>query len=232
MISPADDKLLDLLREGRVTAPFAADETGYSLQYIRDRLWPARGTRQRTQRSTTGSTNSSKTHVRRRMNTTEQRAPELHWPAGYPARPPRSASRTGRHLAHAQGGVRVDRRRARTLGCDRRPDLDGVDALQGPPNIPHQHDKPAGVGAAVRFRREDRPATEGYAIACDRWETQLENARGPVCTRGGNASPSGMASRLQTRSSRPPGCRPEMRTSRWSSPADVSRRHLHTRCRS
>jgi hypothetical protein len=64
------------------------------------------------------------------------------------------------------------------LGCDRRPDLDGVDALQGPPNIPHQHDKPAGVGAAVRFRREDRPATEGYAIACDRWETQLENARG------------------------------------------------------
>jgi len=38
MISPADDKLLNLLREGRVTAPFAADETGYSLQYIRDRL--------------------------------------------------------------------------------------------------------------------------------------------------------------------------------------------------
>ncbi|WP_088901244.1 hypothetical protein [Halorubrum lacusprofundi] len=37
-LSPADDKLLDLLREGRVTAPFAADETGYSLQYIRDRL--------------------------------------------------------------------------------------------------------------------------------------------------------------------------------------------------
>jgi len=37
-LSPADDKLLDLLREGRVTAPFAADETGYSLQYIRDRF--------------------------------------------------------------------------------------------------------------------------------------------------------------------------------------------------
>jgi len=37
-LSPADDELLELLREGRVTAPFAADETGYSLQYIRDRL--------------------------------------------------------------------------------------------------------------------------------------------------------------------------------------------------
>lgn len=37
-LGPADEALLDLLREGRVTAPFAADETGYSLQYVRDRL--------------------------------------------------------------------------------------------------------------------------------------------------------------------------------------------------
>jgi len=37
-LGPADEKLLDLLRDGRVTAPFAADETGYSLQYCRDRL--------------------------------------------------------------------------------------------------------------------------------------------------------------------------------------------------
>jgi hypothetical protein len=35
---PADEKLLDLLQEGRITAPYAADETGYSLQYVRDRL--------------------------------------------------------------------------------------------------------------------------------------------------------------------------------------------------
>ena len=28
----------DLLEEGRVTAPYAADETGYNLQYVRDRL--------------------------------------------------------------------------------------------------------------------------------------------------------------------------------------------------
>jgi len=38
MISPRRRQASDLLREGRVTAPFAADETGYSLQYIRDRL--------------------------------------------------------------------------------------------------------------------------------------------------------------------------------------------------
>ena len=37
-LGPADEALLDMLQEGRVTAPFAADETGYSLQYVRDRL--------------------------------------------------------------------------------------------------------------------------------------------------------------------------------------------------
>ncbi|WP_458189390.1 hypothetical protein [Haladaptatus sp. NG-WS-4] len=37
-LGPADKMLLDLLRKGRVTAPYAADETGYSLQYVRDRL--------------------------------------------------------------------------------------------------------------------------------------------------------------------------------------------------
>jgi aminopeptidase-like protein len=37
-LSPADRELLDMLRDGRVTAPFVADETGYSLQYVRDRL--------------------------------------------------------------------------------------------------------------------------------------------------------------------------------------------------
>ncbi|WP_158056518.1 MarR family transcriptional regulator [Halorussus halophilus] len=37
-LGPADKILLDLLTEGRVTAPFAAEETGYSLQYVRDRL--------------------------------------------------------------------------------------------------------------------------------------------------------------------------------------------------
>ena len=45
------------------------------------------------------------------------------------------------------------------------------------PNIPHQHDKPDDVGVVARFRREDEHADEGYAIACDRWETQRENAR-------------------------------------------------------
>jgi len=37
-LAPADEELLDLLQNGRITAPFASDETGYSLQYIRDRL--------------------------------------------------------------------------------------------------------------------------------------------------------------------------------------------------
>ena len=37
-LGPADEALLDMLNEGRVTAPYVADETGYSLQYVRDRL--------------------------------------------------------------------------------------------------------------------------------------------------------------------------------------------------
>jgi hypothetical protein len=37
-LSPADEALPDLPGGGLVTAPFAADETGYSLQYVRDRL--------------------------------------------------------------------------------------------------------------------------------------------------------------------------------------------------
>jgi hypothetical protein len=37
-LGPADEALLDMLNEGRVTAPYVADKTGYSLQYVRDRL--------------------------------------------------------------------------------------------------------------------------------------------------------------------------------------------------
>jgi len=37
-LSPADESVLDLLRDGRVTAPYVREETDYSLQYIRDVL--------------------------------------------------------------------------------------------------------------------------------------------------------------------------------------------------
>lgn len=37
-LGPADRALLDMLAEGRITAPYAADETGYATQYVRDRL--------------------------------------------------------------------------------------------------------------------------------------------------------------------------------------------------
>jgi len=37
-LAPADEEILTMLREGRVTAPFVAEETGYSLQYVRERL--------------------------------------------------------------------------------------------------------------------------------------------------------------------------------------------------
>jgi len=37
-LGPADRALLDLLNEGRITAPYAAQEADYSTQYVRDRL--------------------------------------------------------------------------------------------------------------------------------------------------------------------------------------------------
>lgn len=37
-LSPAQSEALAMLRDGRVTAPFVAEETGYSLQYIREEL--------------------------------------------------------------------------------------------------------------------------------------------------------------------------------------------------
>ena len=37
-LSPAARATVELLREGRVTAPYVADETDYSLQYIREQL--------------------------------------------------------------------------------------------------------------------------------------------------------------------------------------------------
>lgn len=37
-LSPADEAVLDMLHEGRVTAPYASEELDYSLQYVRDVL--------------------------------------------------------------------------------------------------------------------------------------------------------------------------------------------------
>ncbi|CAL92427.1 J domain-containing protein [Halorubrum virus BJ1] len=112
------------------------------------------------------------------MNTTSQRAPELDWPEGYPRTPaedrepyPGDLSPTRKESFESVvdelerwGATGVEISTASTHYKDR-------------PNILHQHDKPDDVGVVARFRREDRPADEGYAIACDRWETQLENAR-------------------------------------------------------
>lgn len=37
-LAPADREVLDMLQTGRVTAPYVAAQTDYSLQYTRDRL--------------------------------------------------------------------------------------------------------------------------------------------------------------------------------------------------
>jgi DeoR/GlpR family transcriptional regulator of sugar metabolism len=37
-LTPADEAVLELMRSGRVTAPYAAEETEYTIQYVRDTL--------------------------------------------------------------------------------------------------------------------------------------------------------------------------------------------------
>lgn len=37
-LAPADKLLLDMLSEGRITAPYAAHESDYSVQYLREQL--------------------------------------------------------------------------------------------------------------------------------------------------------------------------------------------------
>lgn len=37
-LTPADHHLLEMLKEGRITAPYAASESDYNVQYLRDQL--------------------------------------------------------------------------------------------------------------------------------------------------------------------------------------------------
>jgi hypothetical protein len=112
------------------------------------------------------------------MNATEQRAPELMWPEGYPRTDP------SEHDSYP-GDISLTRQESFQSIVDELERWGATDVristasthYKDRPNIPHQHDKPDDVGVVARFRREARPADEGYAIACDRWATQLENAR-------------------------------------------------------
>lgn len=44
-------------------------------------------------------------------------------------------------------------------------------------NIPHKSADPDDPGVAVYFRRVDEHADQGYALACDRWDSLRDNAR-------------------------------------------------------
>lgn len=105
-------------------------------------------------------------------------APELDWPAHYDRTPaddrepyPGDLSPTRKESFQSVvdelerwGATSVDISTASQHYVDR-------------PNIPHQHDKPDDSGVVARFRREGEAADEAFAIACDKWATQRENAR-------------------------------------------------------
>lgn len=108
----------------------------------------------------------------------DRRAPELEWPAGFDRTPaderepyPGDLSPTRKESFQSVvgelerwGATEVEISTASTHYADR-------------PNIPHQHDRPDDVGVAAYYRREGEPADQRYALACDRWESQRENAR-------------------------------------------------------
>lgn len=45
------------------------------------------------------------------------------------------------------------------------------------PNIPHKHEDVDDPGVVAYFRREGESTDDGYALACDSWDTQRDNAR-------------------------------------------------------
>jgi len=117
------------------------------------------------------------------MSTTEQDSPDrvdagLDWPEGYPRTEPSDRESYPGDLEPTRkesfqsiveelerwgaSGIRIST--ASQHYVDR-------------PNIPHQHDKPDDVGVVVRFRKTGERADQEYAIACDQWQTQRENAR-------------------------------------------------------
>jgi len=81
------------------------------------------------------------------MNTTEQRAPELHWPAGYPRTP-------AEERESYPGDISLTRKEAFVSIVDELERWGATDVristasthYKDRPNIPHQHDKPDGVG--------------------------------------------------------------------------------------
>lgn len=102
----------------------------------------------------------------------------LEWPEGYDRTPPEDRE-------PYPGNISVGHRAAFTSiddeldawGCT----LDRVEFAATPyardPDIPHKSDDPDDPGVAAYFRRTDEHADQGYAIACDRWNSLRDNAR-------------------------------------------------------
>lgn len=110
----------------------------------------------------------------------EQLEPSLHWPPGYDRTPSRDRD-------PYPGDLAPTRKESFESIVE---ELERWDATEGSvtittasqhyadrPNIPHQHDRPDDVGVAAYYLREDHPADDWHAIACDRWASQRENAR-------------------------------------------------------
>ncbi|GAB7010446.1 J domain-containing protein [Halorubrum trueperi] len=111
------------------------------------------------------------------MNTTEQR-PDLDWPEGYPRTAPseREPYPGNITLGHREAFESIDEELSRWGALLQRVEF-AAPAYVNDSRIPHKSSDPDDPGVVAYFRREDDHADEGYAIACDRWDSLRDNAR-------------------------------------------------------
>lgn len=102
----------------------------------------------------------------------------IDWPAGYDRTDPddREPYPGNITVGHREAFVSIDEELSRWGAT-----LDRIEfAATGYANdsrIPHKSADPDDPGVAVYFRRLEEHADQGYAIACDRWNSLRDNAR-------------------------------------------------------
>lgn len=112
------------------------------------------------------------------MNATEQRAPELDWPPGYDRTAPddREPYPGNITVGHREAFESIDEELERWGATLERISF-AAPSYANDSRIPHKSSNPDDPAVVAYFRRVDEAADEGYAIACDRWDSLRDNAR-------------------------------------------------------
>ena len=112
------------------------------------------------------------------MSTTEQHAPEIDWPEGYPRTSPEEREPYPGNITvgHRESFKSIDEELSRWGATLQRIEFAAPEYVNDS-RIPHKSADPADPGVVAYFRRDTEAADVGYAIACDRWSSLRDNAR-------------------------------------------------------